>query len=110
MTMNDSWGYQTADDNWKTPKTVVRNLVTCARDAGNYLLNIGPKADGSIPEESVRILTAVGNWMQRNGRTIYQTGKVPAGQFGIRALHAARATRSTCTCTSGRARRSRWAD
>ncbi len=49
MTMNDSWGYQKADDNWKTPKTIVRNLITCARDTGNYLLNIGPRADGSIP-------------------------------------------------------------
>ena len=46
MTMNDSWGYQKADDNWKTSKTIVRNLVTCARDTGNYLLNIGPMADG----------------------------------------------------------------
>lgn len=71
MTMNDSWGYHAADDAWKSPKTVVRNLVTCARDGGNYLLNIGPKPDGSIPEESVRILTAVGDWMQRNGSSIY---------------------------------------
>jgi alpha-L-fucosidase len=73
MTMNDSWGYQKADDNWKTPKTIVRNLVTCARDTGNYLLNIGPKADGSIPEESVKILTGVGKWMERNGASIYQS-------------------------------------
>ena len=73
MTMNDSWGYQKADDNWKTPKTIVRNLVTCARDTGNYLLNIGPRADGSIPEESVRILTGVGKWMDRNGVSIYQS-------------------------------------
>jgi alpha-L-fucosidase len=73
MTMNDSWGYQRADDNWKSPKTIVRNLVTCARDTGNYLLNIGPKADGSIPEESVRVLTAVGKWMEKNGETIYQS-------------------------------------
>jgi len=73
MTMNDSWGYQRADDNWKSPKTVVRNLITCAHDTGNYLLNIGPKADGSIPEESVRILSAVGRWMDRNGQTIYQS-------------------------------------
>jgi alpha-L-fucosidase len=73
MTMNDSWGYQRADDDWKSPKTVVRNLVTCARDTGNYLLNIGPKPDGSIPEESVAILTKVGGWMQRNGPTIYQS-------------------------------------
>jgi len=71
MTMNDSWGYHAADDDWKTPKTIVRNLITCARQGGNYLLNIGPKGDGSIPEESVRILTAVGKWMDRNGATIY---------------------------------------
>jgi alpha-L-fucosidase len=71
MTMNDSWGYQRADDNWKSPKTIVRNLVTCARDGGNYLLNIGPKPDGSVPEESVRILSEVGRWMDRNGVAIY---------------------------------------
>ncbi len=83
MTMNDSWGYQAADDNWKTPKQIVRNLVTCARDGGNYLLNIGPKADGSIPEESVRILTAVGEWMDRNGRAIYgaERCRVTRSQF-----------------------------
>jgi alpha-L-fucosidase len=75
MTMNGSWGYQKADDDWKTPKTIVRNLVTCAHDTGNYLLNIGPKADGSIPEESVKILTAVGKWMHGNGPAIYQSEK-----------------------------------
>ncbi|MGA3323012.1 MAG: alpha-L-fucosidase [Terriglobia bacterium] len=73
MTMNDSWGYQKADNNWKSPETIVRNLITCARDTGNYLLNIGPKADGSIPEESVRILTEVGKWMDKNGPTIYES-------------------------------------
>src|SRR5579872_3287887 len=73
MTMNDSWGYQKADDDWKPAKTIVRNLVTCARDTGNYLLNIGPKADGSVPEESVRILTAVGKWMDKSGAAIYQS-------------------------------------
>ena len=71
MTMNGSWGYQRADDDWKSPKTIVRNLITCARDGGNYLLNIGPRPDGSIPEESVRILTAVGKWMEKNGDSIY---------------------------------------
>jgi len=75
MTMNDSWGYHRADDDWKSPKTIVRNLVTCARGTGNYLLNIGPKPDGSIPEESVSILTDVGKWMARNGQTIYQSEK-----------------------------------
>ncbi len=73
MTMNDSWGYQKTDDDWKSPKTVVRNLVACARDTGNYLLNIGPKPDGSVPEDSVRIMTSVGKWMDRNGQSIYRT-------------------------------------
>jgi alpha-L-fucosidase len=71
MTMNDSWGYHKADDAWKTPKQVIRNLITCAHDGGNYLLNIGPKADGSVPEESVRILSTVGSWMDKNGQSIY---------------------------------------
>jgi alpha-L-fucosidase len=71
MTMNDSWGYHRADDAWKTPKQVIRNLITCAHDGGNYLLNIGPKADGSVPAESVAILNTVGQWMQKNGSAIY---------------------------------------
>src|SRR3954452_4648711 len=73
MTLNDSWGYQRADDAWKNPKTVIRNLITCARDCGNYLLNIGPRADGSIPEDSVRILQEVGRWISRNGDSIYKS-------------------------------------
>jgi alpha-L-fucosidase len=71
MTLNDSWGYQRADNNWKSSQTVIRNLITCSHDGGNYLLNIGPKSDGSIPEESVKVLTEVGQWMQTGGRTIY---------------------------------------
>jgi len=73
MTMNDSWGYQRADDNWKSAKTLVRNVVECAQGGGNYLLNIGPKGDGSIPVESVQRLTEVGRWMDKHGTTIYET-------------------------------------
>jgi alpha-L-fucosidase len=73
MTMNGSWGYQAADDDWKTPKQIVRNLISCSRDGGNYLLNIGPRGDGSIPDDSVRILNAVGSWMARNSESIYAT-------------------------------------
>ncbi len=71
MTLNGSWGYQRADDEWKRPKTVIRNLVYCSGQGGNYLLNIGPRADGSIPEESVQILQEVGLWMRSNGSSIY---------------------------------------
>jgi alpha-L-fucosidase len=73
MTLNDSWGYQRADDNWKSSRTIIRNLIQCSRDGGNYLLNIGPKPDGSIPEESSRVLTEVGRWMDANGHTIYES-------------------------------------
>lgn len=75
MTLNDSWGYQRTDDSWKSPKTVLRNLISCSRDSGNYLLNIGPKPDGSIPEESVGVFREVGQWMARNGETIYATDR-----------------------------------
>jgi alpha-L-fucosidase len=71
MTLNDSWGFHKSDDNWKTPKIIIRNLVECSRNAGNYLLNIGPKPDGSVPEESARILETVGQWLGRNGEAIY---------------------------------------
>jgi alpha-L-fucosidase len=73
MTMNDSWGYHKADTDWKSPKTIVRNLITCAQGGGNYLLNIGPMRDGSIPEESIETLAAVGQWLDRNGATIYDS-------------------------------------
>jgi len=75
MTMNDSWGYCAGDQTWKSPQRIVRDLVECARDGGNYLLNIGPKADGSVPEPSVHLLNAVGRWLQKNGRAIYGTQK-----------------------------------
>jgi alpha-L-fucosidase len=73
MTMNDSWGYHKADDAWKTPKQCLRNLLTCSRQGGNYLLNIGPMADGTVPPESVRILSAVGAWLEKNGKAVYDT-------------------------------------
>ncbi len=84
MTMNDSWGYQKADDNWKSAKNIVRNLIRCTRDNGNYLLNIGPKPDGSIPSESVSILTDVGRWMDAYAPLIHapvDVCKVKRGQF-----------------------------
>ncbi len=73
MTLNDSWGFNRGDDSWKTPKTIVQNLAECARGGGNYLLNIGPKPDGSIPDESVNVLESVGKWLDTNGKAIYGT-------------------------------------
>jgi alpha-L-fucosidase len=73
MTLNESWGFNRADDQWKTSKTIVNNLITCARGGGNYLLNIGPEPDGSIPQPSVEVLEAVGQWLDTNGNAIYGT-------------------------------------
>src|SRR5580658_1580799 len=73
MTMNDSWGFNRGDDGWKTPKTIVTNLANCAKGGGNYLLNIGPLPDGSVPEKSLEILETVGKWLDTNGKSIYGT-------------------------------------
>ena len=70
MTLNDNWGYTPSDDNWKSPASVVKNLVRCCQDGGNYLLNVGPAPDGSLPEASVRILGSVGEWVRRNESSI----------------------------------------
>ncbi len=73
MTINDSWGYQRADNDWKSSRRIVQNLISCVRDGGNYLLNIGPHADGSVPAPEVRVLTEVGEWLRRNGESIYES-------------------------------------
>jgi len=73
MTLNDSWGFNRGDLAWKTPRTIVNNLAECAQGGGNYLLNIGPMPDGSVPPESVQVLEAVGKWLDTNGRAIYET-------------------------------------
>jgi alpha-L-fucosidase len=78
MTLNESWGFNRADDAWKTPKTIVDNLATCAKGGGNYLLNIGPEPDGSVPPETVAVLETVGKWLDTNGKAIYGTER---GQF-----------------------------
>lgn len=77
MTMNGTWGYRNYDHNWKSVKTLVRNLVDIASKGGNYLLNVGPKPDGTFPQPSVDILKGIGNWMQVNGESIYATEASP---------------------------------
>lgn len=71
MTMNDSWGFQHNDHNYKTPNQVIRILVDCINKGGNLLLDIGPKADGTIPEEQVAILKELGRWTNKHAEAIY---------------------------------------
>ena len=80
MTFNDSWGYKRGDDHWKSTGTLIRNLCDIASKGGNYLLNVGPDAQGRIPKESLDRLAEVGNWMRINGSAIYGTGPTPFGR------------------------------
>lgn len=71
LTMNDSWGYNESDKNWKSPELIIQSLVNCVSKNGNMLLNVGPDARGNFPEESLHILREVGNWMNKNSESIY---------------------------------------
>ena len=88
MTMNDSWGYQKADDNWKSPKTVVRNLIACARDTGNYLLNIGPKRRW-LDSRGIGAHSDHGGQMDGSQRRVdLRDRRVPAAAVELCQLHA----------------------
>ena len=73
MTMNDTWGFKQNDTNWKSSATLVHNLIDIAAKGGNYLLNVGPTADGLIPQASVERLADMGKWLKINGEAIYAT-------------------------------------
>lgn len=71
MTMNDTWGFKSNDHNWKSAETLIHNLVDIAAKGGNFLLNVGPTAEGLIPQPSVERLAEMGEWMDLNGEVIY---------------------------------------
>jgi len=73
MTLNNHWGFDKNDHAWKDARTVVRNLADIVSKGGNYLLNVGPTAEGVLPPDAVRILGEVGAWMQANGESIHGT-------------------------------------
>ena len=80
MTMNDSWGFRKEDRNFKSPQTVLCILVDCMSMGGNLLLDIGPRADGSIPQEEVELLRELGRWTGKHAEAVYGTrAGIPAG-------------------------------
>jgi len=77
MTMNDTWGYRSDDHNWKSSTTLIRTLVDINSKGGNFLLNVGPTADGLIPEASLERMAEVGRWMDINAEAVYGTRASP---------------------------------
>lgn len=76
-TINDTWGFMVDDHNWQPAEELIRKLVDIASKGGNYLLNVGPTAEGIIPDPSVERLEAIGQWLQANGDSIYGTKPGP---------------------------------
>ena len=73
MTMNDSWGFQKNDHNYKTSDQIIEIFADVIGNGGNLLLDIGPKADGTIPEEQVDILKDLGRWTKKHQKAIFGT-------------------------------------
>ena len=87
MTLNRSWGYTANDHDWKTPAIVIRQLVEVVSKGGDFLLNVGPTAEGVIPAEAVTVLGKVGVWLKVNGEAIY--GATPISFQGAASVKSA---------------------
>jgi alpha-L-fucosidase len=79
-TINHTWGFRTDDTDWKAPGQIAFKLVDIVSKGGNYLLNVGPTADGVIPQVSQDILRTVGRWLKVNGDAVYGAGPTPFGE------------------------------
>ncbi|MDR3638486.1 MAG: alpha-L-fucosidase [Isosphaeraceae bacterium] len=91
LTMNGSWGYNTADKRWKTREQLIRSLVAAAGRGANLLLNVGLRPDGALGPEPIERLQAVGEWLQTHGESVYGTrrGPVPPQPWGVSTARAA---------------------
>jgi alpha-L-fucosidase len=79
-TINHTWGYRKDDLDWKSPGDITFKLLDIVSKGGNYLLNVGPMADGVIPAASQDVLRTVGRWLRINGEAVYGAGPTPFGE------------------------------
>jgi alpha-L-fucosidase len=77
VTMNDTWGFKKDDTNWKPTSVLIQQMVQVSSRGGNYLLNVGPTAEGLIPPPSVERLAQVGEWLKVNKEGVYGTRPSP---------------------------------
>ena len=85
LTMNNTWGYSITDKNYKSAEDLIRKLVTAAGLNANFLLNIGPRPDGTLPSEAVERLQKIGEFMKLYGKSIYKTrgGCIAPQSWGV---------------------------
>ncbi len=76
-TTNDSWSFAWYDENWKTPETILERLIATVARGGTYMLNIGPRGDGSVPERAAEALRASGEWIRRYPQVVYDADPSP---------------------------------
>ncbi|QDV87241.1 Alpha-L-fucosidase [Stieleria magnilauensis] len=76
-TTNDSWAYAWYDEYWKTPEEILKRLIACVGRGGTYMLNIGPRGDGTVPERAVKTLEQSGEWIRRYPQVVYGTAASP---------------------------------
>lgn len=82
MTINNNWGYQPADTNWKTPYEIITIFADAVSNGGNLLLDIGPREDGTIPAQQVTVLKELGAWNRKHGAAIFNSlPGIPQGHF-----------------------------
>jgi alpha-L-fucosidase len=74
---NDSWGYAAYDQNWKSPKEILTRLISTVARGGTYMLNVGPKPDGTIPEQAAKSLKSAGEWISLHPQVVYGTEPSP---------------------------------
>ena len=87
ISVNDSWGHSTGDHNWKSPAQVIDLLTSAAAGRGNLLLNVSPRADGSLAPQAIALLRTVGAWLKRNGEAIYPASQVWSMDLQKRGTH-----------------------
>jgi alpha-L-fucosidase len=93
-TINHTWGYKTYDKDWKSPGLILFKLIDIVSKGGNYLLNVGPMADGTIPQPSQDVLRHAGDWLKVNGEAVYGAGPSPFGaEFGEPSARGAKDVR-----------------
>lgn len=82
MTINNSWGNQPRDTAWKTPYEIISIFADVISNGGNLLLDIGPTAEGIIPEKQVQVLKELGKWNKKHQEAVFGTlGGLPQGHF-----------------------------